>query len=113
MDVVKIIKLIYQISDILIYLAYYFYIVVFTFKHRKAIYKAACGGNGMPQPNELAKLFSVFALPIYINEIIHYHVVFDVNIGLFLLGCIGIANLGKFNLDKVKNVFNGDYKKEE
>ena len=101
------------IIDSFVYLAYYAAILLFTIKHRKDIYTAACGGNGIPQPNELVKLFSVYILTIYSNEVAHQHVAFDIQFGVFLLGCIGIANLGRFNLDKIKSVFNSDDKKEK
>lgn len=95
-------KLIVQIIDMMIYLGYYVFIIIFTLKHRKDIYRAACGGNGMPQPNELVKLFSVYSLIIYSNEVIHSNVEFNLNFGGFLLACIGVANLGKFNIDKFR-----------
>lgn len=112
----QLVGIFHDIINNFVYFAYYFYIIIFTLLHRRDIYKAACGGNGIPQPNELVKLFSAYGLTIYINESIHSHVEFDLNLGIFLLGCIGIANLGKFKLDSYKQFFTKtptETKKEE
>jgi hypothetical protein len=113
MNINEEINLAYKVLHLFIYIGYYAYIIIFTIMHRKDIYRAACGGNGMPQPNELVKLFSVYSLAIYSNEVIHQNTEFNFEFGLFLLGCIGIANMGKFKLEKFKETFMDKEKKEE
>lgn len=94
-------SLVYELVDLFFYLALYAALLLFSVVHRKDIYKAACGGNGIPQPNELIKLFSVYIFTIYGNEVIHGSIVFDLSFGICLLGAIGVANLGQLNLKGV------------
>ena len=91
----------WAVAKVLVYLTYYITILIFSIKHRKDIYKAACGGNGVPQPNELIKLFAVYSFCIYSNEVIFGGLPFNLEFGLMLLGAIGIANLGKFKMSEI------------
>ena len=79
------------------YYTYYAILGFFTVYHWKEIWKAAKGGNGMPQPNELTKLFFVFVCMIYCNEIIFRGVEFNWDFGLFIALMMGVANIGDIN----------------
>jgi len=63
------------------------YIIGFyhTIHYWKNIWKAACGGNGMPQPEELTKLGSFYWLGIHIVQ----YQFFGHELSLELIGVLG------------------------
>ena len=101
-----------DIVDLAVYLSWYAAIILLLIFKWNSIWVAACGGNGKPQPNEVLKLGFVFASFIYANEIIHTHIKFDGQFGLFLLAGVGLANLGAFKLDNYKKILGSEKEKE-
>lgn len=74
------------------YLAYAFLIWVSSV-NREAIWKAACGGNGIPQPNELAQLASFYIYTLYCIEVLYNSREPDILFIVTICGVIGVTNL--------------------
>lgn len=52
--------MIFGAERIIMFSVYMFLFLAFVFINRKEIYVAACEGNGIPQPNEIVKLWAAF-----------------------------------------------------
>jgi uncharacterized membrane protein len=86
---------------------YYICLIVFCIYHRKELWKAAKGGNGILQTMEVLKFLFIFISLAYAIEVIFSGVQFDLAFGMWVAMMIGVANVGD-----VQNYFNKKDKKE-
>jgi len=69
--------------------------ITFLIWNRHAIYKAACGGNGIPQPDEIGKLFAPFALLVHYIEYQWGGKEFSLEVAGIWMALMGVLNYTK------------------
>lgn len=69
----------------------------------KLIWKGICGGNGIPQPNELIKFFAVYVYVIDSGLYMFLNKTVDIPFMVMTLGVVGITTFGKIQERKVKD----------
>lgn len=84
-----------QILDLVMYSLYYGICAFIGVYYWRDIWKAACGGNGIPQPEELAKLVALIAFTVDVNEILFRDKETDVVFMGMILGVMGVSSLPK------------------
>ena len=86
---------------------YYVCLGIFCLVHRKELWKAAKGGNGILQSMEVLKFLFIFVSLVYASEVMFSELAFDLAFGMWIAMMIGVANVGD-----VQSYFGKKEKKE-
>jgi hypothetical protein len=86
-----------------IFLSLFFIIQIFIiFLKRFSIWKGVCGGNGVPQPNEVIKISAFLTINFEWAQVMFLHYPSDIETLISAATIIGITSFP--NLKNIKNV---------
>jgi hypothetical protein len=76
-----------------IILAIYYLVPLYViFLKRVDVWKGICGGNGIPQPNELVRGITMLAIWIEYGRVLFFNTELDIAFLGLLLGVLGISS---------------------
>lgn len=80
---------------------YFIFPIIVGFFKAKSIWKGICGGNGIPQTDELAKALSLMSFWIECGLYMFFDSELNISYLILLLGVLGISSIGS-KFDTIK-----------